>query len=73
MLKVYQVGQTIAGSWGFKTPTGKCDGFLSEADACRAAVTNEAQDRAEASTGTGLIAAVLRKHFAAEASGEEAA
>lgn len=67
LLKPYQVGETIHGQFGFKTPSGKCDGFLTRADAQRAATSTERQDRAEAETGTGPIAAVLRAHFAAEA------
>lgn len=71
MLKFYQVGKPAAGSWGFKTPTGTCDGFFSEAEAKRAAIANQAQDREQASAGTGPIAAVLRKHFEAESAGPE--
>jgi hypothetical protein len=71
-LPCYQVGETIKGQFGFKTPTGRCDGFFSKEAAQRAAAHNEKQDRAEAITGTGPIAAVLRKYFA-EADGKEVA
>ena len=71
-LPCYQVGETISGQFGFKTPTGRCDGFFSREAAQRAAEHNEKQDREEAETGTGPIATVLRKYFA-EADGKEAA
>lgn len=52
-------------TWGFTTPTGKSDGFLSRFDALKAAATTERQDRHEAETGKGPIAAVLKKYFLA--------
>lgn len=63
-LKPYQVGETLSGHFGFKTPTGRIDGFLTRSDAERAAKSTEAHDRVEAETGIGPIAEVLRKYFA---------
>lgn len=50
-------------TWQFTTPTGKCDGFLTRADALRIAANTERDDRNEAATKSGPIATVLRTHF----------
>ena len=50
-------------TYQFSTPTGQSSGFLTRYEALRAAATTERQDRHEAETGTGPIAAVLRQHF----------
>lgn len=71
-LKFYQAGKTIGNGWGFKTPSGSVDGFETAEAAQRIADIQKEQDREEAETGTGPIAAVLRKHFAAEAGKEGA-
>ena len=63
-LKFYQAGKTIGNGWGFKTPSGSVDGFETAEAAQRVAEVQKAQDREEAKTGTGPIAAVLREYFA---------
>jgi hypothetical protein len=61
---LYAVHCIRPGNWAFRSPLGISDGFLSEADATRIAAAQERQDREEALTGTGPIAAVLRSAFA---------
>lgn len=63
MIDHYQPKAGPNGTWGFTTPTGKSDGFLTRFDALKAAANTERQDRYEAETGKGPIAEVLRKHF----------
>lgn len=64
----YQPAPGPEGTWGFTTPTGKSDGFLSRFDALKAATTMERQDRHEAETGGSSISVVLKKFFTANPS-----
>lgn len=69
LLPPYQVGESIDGTFEFKTPLGRCDGFLTRAEAERAAVAEERENRKEAETGTGMLATALKMYFA-EADGK---
>jgi len=72
LVPFYKAGKTIGNGFGFKTPSGSVDGFDSIESAQRIADIQKEQDRAEAKTGTGPIAAVLRAYFA-QAEGKEVA
>lgn len=62
----YHPRKMADGFWGFRTPTGLSDGYLTETDAKICAVASESQDRQEAEGGSGIIAQALRKHFELE-------
>jgi len=62
-LPPYVVSQCVNRTWGFKTAIGTCTGFFNQSDAERVCKDAERQDRAEALTGTGVIAVALRKFF----------